>query len=76
MAKLFKTPSAPAAPTEDPQVAALRNSEQQRAEADRTRSTQEQLQLETRLRNRRFGLRSLLGPLAGGNRLRSLLGSG
>lgn len=75
MAKIFGTP---ATPQEDPKLTALRTQEQQRAESDRLRSTQEQLQVETRLRNQtNTGLRSLLGPLAGGNRLvKSLLGAG
>ena len=62
---------------EDPNVTRLRNEEQKRAEDERIRSTQDLLRVETRLRNRQFGLRSLLGPLAGaGNRIRSLLGAG
>ena len=71
---LFKTPSVP---KEDPAITALRNQEQARAEEDRLRATQDQLRTETRIRSRTGGLRSLLGPLTGGNRaLRSLLGAG
>lgn len=73
MGALLKSPKGPA---EDPQIKALRDQEQIRAEADKTRATQEQLSVETRLRNKSFGLRSLLGPLMGGNRIRSLLGAG
>jgi hypothetical protein len=74
MSKLFKTPAAPQAAQEDPAIKAMRDREQARAEGDRTNAIQDNLRLETRLRNRRFGLRSLLGPL-GGTRARSLLGS-
>lgn len=73
MSKLFKTPKPQ---QEDPEVTRLRNQEQARAEADRLKATQAQLGIETTLRNRTSGLRSLLGPLAGGNRIRSLLGAG
>ena len=73
---LFSTPKALAAPKEDPAVTALRNQEQQRAEQDRIRSTQQQLALETRLR-RRTNASALFGALSlGGNRIRSLLGAG
>jgi len=72
MAKLFKGPDPP---QEDPEIVALRKQEQARAEADKTRATQEQLTLETRMRGRLGGIRSLLGPL-GGARIRSLLGAG
>jgi hypothetical protein len=74
MASVFKAPKAPAAQQEDPAIKAMRDREQARAEGDRTNAIQDNLRLETRLRNRRFGLRSLLGPL-GGTRARSLLGS-
>jgi hypothetical protein len=73
MAKLL---SSPKLPQEDPKVKALRDQEEARAELDRTRATQDQLSLETRLRNRSFGLRSLFGSLTGGNRVKSLLGAG
>lgn len=53
----------------------MRRQEQARADADRTTATQQQLSLETRMRGRMGGLRSLLGPL-GGQRFRSLLGAG
>lgn len=77
MSSVFK-PKVPSAPQEDPALAAARQNEQARAEQDRTQSIQDQLNLETRLRNRRFGLRSLLGPLGGGygGGARSLLGAG
>jgi hypothetical protein len=63
------------APTPDPATTALFNQQQARAEADRVRATQQQLDVETRIRGQSFGLRSLLGPLGGGS-LRSFLGSG
>jgi hypothetical protein len=49
------------APPEDPSIKARREAEQQRAEQDRIRATQEQLSLETKQRNRKFGVRSLFG---------------
>jgi hypothetical protein len=68
---------APKPPQEDPKTKALREAELVRSEADRIAALQDQLGTETRIRNRSFGLRSLLGPLAGGNRfVRSLLGTG
>ncbi len=76
MAQLFKKPEVPASSDEDPQVAALRRSEQERAERDRIKATQSQLQTETRLRNSGSGIRSLFGSLFGRGGLRSLLGSG
>lgn len=76
MASAFKAPKAPAAQQEDPAIKRLRDQEQARAEDARTNSIQGNLRLETRLRNRRFGLRSLLGPLGGARSgVRSLLGS-
>jgi hypothetical protein len=71
---ILKTPKVQPAAQEDPAIKAMRDREQARAEGDRTNAIQDNLRLETRLRNRRFGLRSLLGPL-GGTRARSLLGS-
>lgn len=76
MSKIFSTPKVPQAPFEDPGISALRNQEEQRAEQDRTNAIQDNLRVETRLRNRRFGLRSLLGPLGGNRSFRSLLGAG
>lgn len=62
----------PAIPQEDPSVKALRDAEEQRAERDRIRSTQDQLEQETRLRSDNTGVRSLLGTYRG---LTSMLGS-
>jgi hypothetical protein len=73
MGKLF---SAPKTPQEDPQITALRNAEQKRAEDDRLRATQDQLRLETRIRNNTFGLRSLFGSLTSNRAARSLFGAG
>jgi hypothetical protein len=87
MGSLFKTPKPPRAaaprvlnspivnPAVDPTVLAFQKAGQQRAEGDRIKALQDQLALETRYRNRRFGLRSLLGPF-GRPALKSLLGSG
>jgi hypothetical protein len=63
----------PAAPQEDPQVAALRERERRRAEEDRARELQLQLGQETARRSGR-GLQALLGPLGFGS-LTSKLGS-
>lgn len=71
MASLF---SAPSTPKEDPAIAAMREREQRRAEADRLSQTQTQLAGET-ARRRGMGLRGLLGPLGFGN-LPTSLGSG
>ena len=60
-------------PQEDPAIAEERRREQQRAEDDRTKATQDQLRAETTLRSRKSGTRSLLGSLLGKS---SLLGSG
>lgn len=64
--------SFPKAPEEDPTVVAARKEEEARAERDRIKAIQEQLQGETQLRTGAFGLRSLLGAKPGGL---SLLGS-
>lgn len=59
---------------EDPSIAARREAEQARAEQDRIRAQQEQLSVETKARQRRFGVRSLFGvPTLSGN---SKLGGG
>lgn len=64
MASLFK----PDVPQQDPAVAKQQQDEQTRAEASRTQATQDQLTQETLLRNRRSGVRSLLGSFfSGGN---------
>ena len=80
MSKIFKSSSqasqVPAEAKEDPELTRLREQEKARAEADRTRATQDQLSLETRMRNRTRGMRSLFGVLGSGNRTTSLLGSG
>lgn len=68
MASLFK----PDVPQQDPAVAQQQKDERARAEAARTRETQDQLQTETLLRSRRNGIRSLLGSFGSGT---SLLGS-
>lgn len=60
---------------EDPEAARLREEDRRRAEEARTRSTQQQLSLETRFRNRRNGMRGLLGTLGAGDGS-SYLGSG
>jgi hypothetical protein len=62
-------------PQEDPNIALQRQREQQRAEDDKTKSTQEQLAVETRLRNRRYGVRSLF-DLGGSAPKPDYLGSG
>lgn len=59
---------------EDPNVAAMRQREQQRAEEDKIKNTQDQLGVETRLRSRQYGVRSLFDAGAGAKS--SLLGSG
>jgi hypothetical protein len=71
MSNIFKT-SKPPKPDQD--LLAQQKMEEKRAEADRIRALQDQLSVETRLRNRQFGIRSLLGSL--GTSLKSLLGSG
>lgn len=63
--------SFPKPPQEDPAIVAQRKAEQDRAEADRVKAIQAQLQGETQLRSGAFGLRSLLGR----GSLSSLLGS-
>jgi hypothetical protein len=76
MGSLF-SPKIPKPPQEDPKVKELRDAEQQRAEDERIKSIQEQLATETRLRRgSSFGLRSLLGNLVGGNKIKSFLGAG
>ena len=69
MASLFK----PDVPQQNPQVAQQQEDERKRAEAARTRATQEQLTQETLLRSRGTGIRSLLGSFGSGG---STLGSG
>ena len=68
MASLFK----PDVPQQNPQVAQQQEDERKRAEAARTRATQEQLTQETLLRSRGTGIRSLLGSFGSGT---SLLGA-
>jgi hypothetical protein len=68
MAQFFK----PDVPKQDPAVAQQQEDERKRAEASNLRETQDQLQTETLLRNRRSGVRSLLGSFGSGT---SLLGS-
>jgi hypothetical protein len=72
MASLF-TPDVPQA---DPSIARQQKDEQDRAEAARLRETQQQLGVETRIRNgsrgSASGFRSLLGSFGSGQ---SLLGS-
>jgi hypothetical protein len=63
----------PDVPQQNPAVAKQQADEQARAEAARTRATQDQLRQETLLRSRSFGIRSLLGAFGSGN---STLGSG
>jgi hypothetical protein len=63
----------PDVPQQNPAVAKQQQDEQARAEAARTRATQDQLRQETLLRSRSFGIRSLLGAFGSGN---STLGSG
>lgn len=69
MASLFK----PDVPQQDPAVAAQQKQEQERAAASSLRATQDQLSVETNLRSRNRGIRSLLGSFGGAS---SLLGSG
>ncbi len=66
----------PSAPAEDPAIAEQNRIERERAEADRLKATQDQLTVETRSMNARFGKRSLLSAGQGGFSTRSLLGSG
>jgi hypothetical protein len=63
----------PDVPQQNPAVAKQQQDEQLRAQAARTRATQDQLRQETLLRSRSFGIRSLLGAFGSGN---STLGSG
>jgi hypothetical protein len=68
MASLFK----PDVPQQDPAVAKQQQDEQARATAANTKATQTQLTLETNLRGRDRGVRSLLGSFGGfGNTLGS-----
>lgn len=60
-------------PKEDPKVKQLREAEQQRAEDDRIKATQDQLRTETRLRR---GNQSLFGLFSAARSVRSLLGAG
>lgn len=69
MASLFK----PDVPQQDPAVKQQQEEERRRAEAAATRATQDQLTLETNLRGRNRGIRSLLGSFGGAT---SLLGAG
>jgi hypothetical protein len=73
MASLFT----PDVPQQDPKVAQQQRDEQRRAEAARLRETQQQLGVESRIRNGGrgpgSGFRSLLGSFGSGN---SPLGSG
>lgn len=48
-------------PPEDPSIAQRREDEQRRAEQDRVRARQEELNQATKTRGRRFGTRSLFG---------------
>lgn len=66
----------PKPPAEDPRVKALREMELRRSEIDRTKSIQDQLAVETRMRGG-GGLRGLFGMMGGARGfIRSLLGSG
>jgi len=69
MASLFK----PDVPQQDPAVKQQQQQEQDRAAAADLSATQDQLSQETLLRNRRSGVRSLLGSFNAGG---SLLGAG
>ena len=69
MASLFEAE----VPQQDPAVAQQQRDEQVRAERARIGATQDQLRVETLLRGRQFGIRSLLGAFGSGN---SPLGSG
>lgn len=73
MSSLFSTPEVP---QEDPEIARQRKLEQERAESGRIRATQDQLQQETLIRNRGFGLGSLIRVGRGRRGLTSLLGAG
>jgi hypothetical protein len=72
MASLFK----PEVPKQDPAVARQQEDEQRRAEAARLAATQEQLGLETRVRSRNRGIRSLVNSFEPTGSGGSLLGSG
>jgi hypothetical protein len=48
-------------PPEDPSIAQRREDEQRRAEQDRVRAKQEELNQATKTRNRKFGTRSMFG---------------
>jgi hypothetical protein len=64
------SPEPAAVPQEDIAVKRLRDDQQARAEEDRLKSIQAQLRNDTRMRNRVFGVKSLLGsssPLSGSN---------
>ncbi|MGY4351227.1 hypothetical protein ACVWXM_007720 [Bradyrhizobium sp. GM7.3] len=63
MASLFK----PEVPQQDPAVRVQQEQEQQRAAAANTKATQTQLALETNIRNRRNGIRSLIGAFGSGS---------
>lgn len=57
--------SMPKAPAEDPTVVQQRKDEAARAERDRVKAIQEQLQSETELHSGNFGIRSLLSGRGG-----------
>ena len=63
-------------PATDPAVEEANRIERERAEADRLKATQDQLTVETRSMNSRFGKRSLLSAGQGGFSVRSILGGG
>lgn len=76
MGSVFSKPQTPVQQQEDPEVKAAREREQQRAESERIKSTQDQLRVETQFRTPALGIASLRGGLAGRRALRSILGSG
>jgi hypothetical protein len=63
----------PDVPQPDPAVAKQQRDEQARAQRANINATQDQLRVETLLRGRQFGVRSLLGSFGSGS---SILGSG
>lgn len=69
MTSFFK----PDVPQQDPAVAKQQQDEQLRAQAADTRATQDQLTVETNLRGRDRGIRSLLGSFGSFN---NTLGAG
>jgi hypothetical protein len=70
MTSLFAPPDPP--PQQAPAVSQQQQEEQRRAENARLHATQDQLNQETLIRGRKFGIRSLLGSFGSGN---STLGS-